>query len=179
MIEALLSAAAYPHPVGQIELLETHISWVILTGDYAYKIKKPVDLGFLDFSTLAKRRHYCAEELRLNRSWAPRLYLDVVPIVRTGDRYQVGGDGEPVEYAVRMRQFDQSMRLDHLIEAGRLAADDVLELADEVARRHLAAPRIEPNRRLQEITERLIWDNLDELHDEVPEAFLTKLHGWT
>jgi len=178
MIEALLSAAAYPHPASQIELLETHISWVILTGDYAYKIKKPVDLGFLDFTTLEQRRHYCEEELRLNRSWAPRLYLGVVPVVRTGDRYQVGGDGEPVEYAVRMRQFDQAMRLDHLIEAGRLTPDDVLELADEVARRHLAAPHIEPDGRLRETTEQLIWDNFDELRDDVPKAFLAKLHAW-
>lgn len=178
MIEALLSAAAFPHPVGHVELLETHVSWVVLTGDYAYKIKKPVDLGFLDFRTLAKRRHYCEEELRLNRGWAPRLYLDVVPIARHGDRYLVGGDGEPVEYAVRMRQFDQAMRLDHLIEAGRLTADDVLELADEIARRHLAAPRIEPDRRLKETTERLIWDNFDELRDEVPHVFLAKLRAW-
>ena len=81
MIDGLLSAAAYSHPVKRIELLETHISWIVLTGEFAYKIKKPVNLGFLDFRTLEQRRHFCEEELRLNRSWAPRLYLDVVPIV--------------------------------------------------------------------------------------------------
>ena len=73
MIEALLSAAAFPHPVGHVELLETHVSWVVLTGDYAYKIKKPVDFGFLDFSSLEKREHFCREELRLNRRLAPSL----------------------------------------------------------------------------------------------------------
>ena len=108
MIQGLLSAAAYPHAVGRIELLETHISWVVLTGEYAYKIKKPVELGFLDFRTLEKRRHYCEEELRLNKSWAPDLYLEVVPITRVGDVVTVGGEGTPVEYAVRMRQFEQS-----------------------------------------------------------------------
>jgi aminoglycoside phosphotransferase family enzyme len=76
----LLDAAAYPHEVGEIELVETHISWVILTGRYAYKIKKPVELGFLDFSTLEARRHFCEEELRVNRRTAPDLYLDVVPV---------------------------------------------------------------------------------------------------
>jgi aminoglycoside phosphotransferase family enzyme/predicted kinase len=178
MIEALLSAAAYSHPVGRIELLETHISWVILTGEYAYKIKKPVDLGFLDFRTLERRRHFCEEELRLNRGWAPRLYLDVVPIVREAGQYRVGGEGEPLEYAVRMRQFDQAKRLDHVIEAGCLTSDDVLELADEVARRHDSASRVEPDKRLVEATLRLIRDNFDELEDEVPSAFLARLRAW-
>ena len=178
MIEALLSAAAYSHPVGRIELLETHISWVVLTGEYAYKIKKPVDLGFLDFRTLERRRHFCEEELRLNRSWASRLYLDVVPIVYSEGQYRVGGVGVPVEYAVRMRQFDQAMRLDHLIEGGSLTAEDVLELADEVARRHNVARRVAPERQLQETTERLIWENFEELQDEVPDALLQRLRGW-
>jgi aminoglycoside phosphotransferase family enzyme len=178
MIEALLSAAAYSHPVSRIELLETHISWVVLTGEYAYKIKKPVDLGFLDFQTLERRRHYCEEELRLNRSWAPRLYLDVVPIVYSEGHYRVGGAGVPVEYAVRMRQFDQAMRLDHLIEGGSLTAEDVLELADEVARRHAAARRVAPERHFQETTEQLIWDNFDKLQDEVPDLLLQRLRDW-
>jgi aminoglycoside phosphotransferase family enzyme len=178
MIEALLSGAAYSHPVGRIELLETHISWVILTGEYAYKIKKPVDLGFLDFRTLERRRHYCEEELRLNRSWAPRLYLDVVPIVYADGTYRVGGAGVPVEYAVRMRQFDQAMRLDHLIERGSLTTEDVMELADEIARRHDAARRVAPESQLQKTTERLIWDNFDKLQDEVPDALLQRFRGW-
>ncbi len=78
LIRALLNPASYDHPVTTIELVETHISWVLLTGTYAYKIKKPVNLGFLDFSTLEKRRFYCEEELRLNRRFAPA-YLDVIP----------------------------------------------------------------------------------------------------
>ena len=80
LIAALRAPACYPHAVDNVELLQTHISCVLLAGDYAYKIKKPVNLGFLDFSTLGARRHYCEEELRLNRRTAPGLYLDVVPI---------------------------------------------------------------------------------------------------
>ena len=80
LIRALHSAARYPHPVTAVELIETHISWVLLTGAYAYKIKKPVNLGFLDFTSLERRRHFCEEELRLNRRLAPALYLGLVRI---------------------------------------------------------------------------------------------------
>src|SRR5574341_696619 len=80
LFAALLDPACYPHPVAGVRALETHISWVLLTGDFAYKIKKPVYLGFLDFSTLGLRRHFCEEELRLNRRLAPELYLDLVEI---------------------------------------------------------------------------------------------------
>jgi aminoglycoside phosphotransferase family enzyme/predicted kinase len=178
MIERLLSAAAFPHAVSRIELLETHISWVVLTGEFAYKIKKPVDLGFLDFRTLEKRRHYCEEELRLNRNWAPDLYLDVVPITQVGEALRVGGEGTPVEYAVRMRQFEQSARLDHLIEQGQLEESDVLELAEEIARRHARARPVPPKARLQSTTENLIWENFDELQGEVPDRFLDRLRVW-
>ena len=105
LINALLKPEAYNHPVDKIELLETHISWVILTGDFAYKIKKPVDFGFLDFSTLEKRRHFCEEELRLNRRFAAKLYLEVVSITGSEDQPRIDGDGEVLEYAVKMRQF--------------------------------------------------------------------------
>jgi len=178
MINALLSPVAYAHPVSRIECLETHISWVILTGEFAYKIKKPVDLGFLDFRTLEQRRHFCEEELRLNRAWASRLYLDVVPIVEVDGEVRVGGEGEPIDYAVRMRQFDQAMRLDHLVDAGRLTVDDVLELAEEIARRHTAARRVSQDTDLLATTERLIWDNFRELQGEVPDAFLRRLELW-
>src|SRR4030095_6185902 len=94
---------AYPHPCSHVELIETHISWVLLTGEFAYKIKKPVDFGFLNFSTLALRRHYCDEEVRLNRRFAESLYLDVVPITLEDGVARFGGSGEPIEYAVRMR----------------------------------------------------------------------------
>ena len=107
LVAALQDPACYPHPVERVEVLETHISWVILAGEFAYKVKKPVRLAFLDFTSLASRRFYCDEELRLNRRTAPGLYLDVVPIVGSVPRVRVGGTGPAIEYAVRMRRFAQ------------------------------------------------------------------------
>ncbi len=136
LIAALCRPAAFDHPAEHPELIETHISAVILAGDWAYKIKKPVDLGFLDFSTLERRRHFCEEELRLNRRLAPDLYRDVVPVVAGPDGPRFGGPGRPVEYAVRMRRFDQSAQLDRQLEAGALAARDMDEIAAHIAQFH-------------------------------------------
>ncbi len=136
LIKALLDEGAYPHPVSNVRLLNTHISWVILTGPYAYKIKKPLELEFLDYSTLEHRKHFCDEELRLNRRWAPELYVDVVPITGSFDAPSVGGEGEPIEYAVRMRQFSQQAQLDVQLEKGQLYEDDMLALAEMIARQH-------------------------------------------
>jgi aminoglycoside phosphotransferase family enzyme/predicted kinase len=136
----LLAPQVYPHAVRDVRLVETHISWVLLTGDYAYKIKKPVNFGFVDFSTLARRRQACIDELRLNRRYAPQLYLDLVPITGSEDRPRVGGDGEPFEYAVRMRQFPQSQQLDCLLAAGRLGTADMDALGEAVAAMHATAP---------------------------------------
>lgn len=117
-IRQLCQASAFDHPVTRIELIETHVSWVILTGRYAYKIKKPVDFGFLDFSTLEKRLFNCEEELRLNRRTSDQLYLAVVPVCRADGRLVVGGDGTVVEYAVKMRQFDPRATLLNLLQQG-------------------------------------------------------------
>ena len=142
-MDRLLAPAAYPHPVTSVTLIETHISWVFLTGDYVYKVKKPVNFGFLDFSSLERRRHFCEEEVRLNRRFAPTLYLNAVPIVgpptaarilRAGEVGGDGGDGEPIEWAVRLRQFDEAGRLDRLLDGGGLSAQGCTELASEMAR---------------------------------------------
>lgn len=140
LADALRDPACYPHPVNRIELIETHISWLLLTGPYAYKLKKPVGLGFVDFTTLARRRHFCDEELRLNRRLAPDLYLDVVPITGTPQAPRIGGDGEAIEYAVRMRQFAQEDLLDRRLAEGRLDPRHVDEIADTAAGFHHAAP---------------------------------------
>ena len=95
-IQELCRAEAFDHPTGEFTVRETHISWVILSGDYAYKLKKPVNFGFLDFSTLAQREHFCREELRLNRRFSPELYLDVVPVTRGDDGLIMGGDGSAI-----------------------------------------------------------------------------------
>ena len=105
LIEGLREARAFPHAIGPVRVVETHISWVLLTGDFAYKIKKPLDLGFLDYSTLALRKRFCEEELRVNRRYAPQIYLDVVAISASAQGPQIGGEGTVIEYAVRMRQF--------------------------------------------------------------------------
>lgn len=135
-LNALLSPQAWPQPAGPIELCETHISWVFLTGHYAYKIKKPVDFGFLDFSTLQKRKHFCEEEVRLNRRLAPDIYLDVVPVCGDARAPRVCGKGPVLEYAVRMRQFDPEMGFDRLLKRGELHADHMRLTAETLAGFH-------------------------------------------
>ena len=119
---ALLRPEAYDHPVQlPITLIETHISWVLLTGPYAYKLKRPVDLGFLNFSTAERRRHFCCEELRLNRRLSPDLYLDVVPLRGPLEQARFHGDGPVIDHAVRMRQFPQSALLSEVLRRGSTA----------------------------------------------------------
>lgn len=139
LIDSLLHETVYPHPVDNIRLLETHISWVILTGNVAYKIKKPIKLEFLDFSSLELRKHFCNEELRLNRRWAPELYLDVVPVCGTFEEPKIGGTDSPIEYAVRMKQFPQRAQLDAQLDAGLLVGRDMIELAEMIAAQHSVA----------------------------------------
>lgn len=144
LIDALRDPAAYPHTVSRIQVRETHISWVVLTGDFAYKIKKPVDLGFADFSTLERRRHFCDEELRLNRRFADDLYLGVSSLTRSDGRWQIEGAGPTVEYAVRMRQFDEEGLLSRLVDGGRLARSQIDELATVIAAAHRNAATAAP-----------------------------------
>ncbi|MFM5888010.1 MAG: adenylyl-sulfate kinase, partial [Dolichospermum sp.] len=120
-IQQMLQPGFYPHPVTEpIQLIQTHVSYVLLTGDYAYKLKKPVNFGFLDFSTLEKRQHFCHEELRLNQRGAGELYLEVIPITFSDEQYHLGGTGEAVEYAVKMRQFPQETLFSELFTNGNL-----------------------------------------------------------
>jgi aminoglycoside phosphotransferase family enzyme/predicted kinase len=136
LIRSLLSPAAYPHPTDNIRLIETHVSWLILTGDFVYKIKKPADLGFLDYSTLEKRKFFCEEELRLNLRFAPDLYLEVVGITGTEDEPSIGGDGPVIEYAVKMKQFPQPAQLDRLLDNDLLTRADMESAAAWVGRFH-------------------------------------------
>ncbi|MEX6503982.1 AAA family ATPase [Pseudomonas zhanjiangensis] len=142
LITALQNPALYPHPVDAFQVIETHISWVLLTGPYAYKIKKPMDFGFLDFTTLASRKHFCEEEVRLNQRLTEDLYLQVLPITGNEQAPQLGGDGEAIEYAVQMRQFPQSQLLGEVQARGELNDAHIDELAQLIARFHLDAPRV-------------------------------------
>jgi aminoglycoside phosphotransferase family enzyme/adenylate kinase family enzyme len=116
LIRTLTDASIWPHPAATVELVETHISYVLLVGEYAYKFKKPLDLGFLDFSTLELRHHFCLEELRINRRLAPSIYLEVVVITGSVDSPQIGGEGPPIEYAVKMRRFPEDGLLSRQVE---------------------------------------------------------------
>ena len=144
MIAALRDPRRYPHPVERVALLETHISWVLLTGRYAYKLKKPVSLGFLDFSTLEARRAACEEELRLNRRTAPDLYLEVVPVTGSETAPRLGGAGPAIDYAVKMREFPQDALLDRVAARGELAPELMDDLAAEVAAFHARVERAGP-----------------------------------
>ncbi|MDE3074557.1 MAG: AAA family ATPase [Chloroflexota bacterium] len=141
LVDALTEASAYPHPVDTVQVEQTHISWVFLAGDFAYKIKKPVNFGFLDYSTLEKRRFYCEEEVRLNRRLAPDVYIGVVPVTQQGGDTRMDGEGEVVEYAVKMRRLSAARMLDRLLEAGRVQASDIRRLAEVIAGFHASADR--------------------------------------
>jgi len=138
---ALLAATAYPHAAGHVTLIETHISWVFVTGELAYKVKKPVRLDFLDFSSLDRRRHFCEEELRINRRFAPQIYLGLSRVTRAHDgRLTIDGTGEVVDFAVRMRTFDREQELDRLLERGDIEAGEMHDLGSRLAASHAAAP---------------------------------------
>nr|NQY45618.1 AAA family ATPase [Chromohalobacter sp.] len=143
LIEALRQGRGFDHPVSRIEVYETHVSWVILTGDYAYKIKKPLDFGsFLDFSTLEKRRRLCEQEVRLNRRLAPALYLDTVAITGTPEAPSLGGSGTPFEYAVKMRQFSNRHLFSTLQASGELSEELLDDLVAQLVAFHEEAPRV-------------------------------------
>jgi uncharacterized protein len=133
---AALRTKAEQHAVRGAQLLETHISWVLLEGEFAWKIKKPIHLEFADFSTLERRQHFCHEELRLNRRLAPELYLDVVPVTGTIDAPLLGGRGTPIDFAVKMRRFPQDQLLAQVLERDELTAAHIDGLAETVADFH-------------------------------------------
>ncbi|MBI5592131.1 MAG: AAA family ATPase [Deltaproteobacteria bacterium] len=136
LIAALMKPGAYDPSIKKCELVETHASWVILTGVFAYKIKKPINLGFLDFSTLEKRRFCCEEELRLNQRLSPEIYLELAPIFGSPERPKWTGSGKAIEYAVKMAQFPQEAQLDRTLAGGNLQARHIDAFARLIARFH-------------------------------------------
>jgi aminoglycoside phosphotransferase family enzyme/predicted kinase len=181
LIDALMHPDAFDYQVTRIDLEETHISWLILTDDFVYKIKKPVVLDFLDFGCLEKRKFYCEEEIRLNQPWAPGIYVDVVPVTLDGEQPRFAGSGETIEYAVRMRRFDQDMRLDRQLELEKLTVQDMRELASKIAVRHKDAPAVAPDRRekVHALTKAFMWDNFNALDGFVDSATFDALKEWT
>ena len=136
LINALLDPACYPHDVERIEMIETHISFVFLTGPYAYKLKKAINLGFLDFTTLKLRHFFCKEERRLIHRLAPQLYLDIVSIDGTLQKPKIGIALDVLEFAVKMRQFPQEGLLSRVLSCSELTAVHIDELATSVAAFH-------------------------------------------
>ncbi|AVZ30271.1 AAA family ATPase [Nodularia spumigena] len=137
LIQQMLQPGFYPHKVTEpIQLIQTHISYVLLTGDYAYKLKKAVNFGFLDFSTLEKRKHFCQEELRLNQRGAAQLYLEVLPVTMVDEQHHLAGTGKAVEYALKMRQFPQEFLFSTLFEQGKLNETHLEDLGKVVAQYH-------------------------------------------
>ncbi|MDX1927545.1 MAG: AAA family ATPase [Pirellulaceae bacterium] len=144
-VEELRKPDAYPHPVGsEVLLIETHISWVLLAGEFAYKIKKPIHNNFIDYSSLALRKHYCEEELRLNQRFAKDVYLDVVAITNSHGHIRMADGGEPIEYAVRMRRFAADALLNYRVAHNLVDIHAVRSLAANIATFHSQALIAEP-----------------------------------
>src|SRR5271157_5867627 len=133
VIEALLCPEAYSEDPGKIELIQTHISYVFLTKDFVYKVKKPVNFGFLDFSTLEKRRFFCEKELELNRRLCPEIYLEVVTINKS-NVIKVNGYGEIVEYALKMKRLPQEKIMTQLLKERKVDDKTIDEIAKVIAR---------------------------------------------
>ena len=123
LFEQLKNTRFYGPDVKHVRVMQTHISYVALTGTYAYKVKKPVNFGFLDFSTLEKRKYYCEEEIRLNRRLCPDIYLDVLPITQTDNDFELNGRGTIVDYALKMKEFPQENIMTNLLKQGKITEE--------------------------------------------------------
>jgi aminoglycoside phosphotransferase family enzyme/predicted kinase len=172
-VAAMQTPAPYAalHEVREpVRLVETHVSWVFLTGSYAYKVKKPVRLPFLDYSTAARREWLCNEELRLNRRHAPELYLETVPICGHPDAPRVGVDGEAFEHTLRMRQFDRDDELSQLLRRAAVTSTDVADLATDLAQMHAQASPAEVAATFgaPDVVHRITRDNFRELGEWLP-----------
>lgn len=185
LIERLRAILFILSPCDHVDLIETHISFVLLAGEYAYKIKKSVNLGFLDFTTLSARRYYCEEELRLNRRYAPQLYLAVIPITGGAENPVLGGTGSPIEYAVQMRAFPQGDLASRALARGALRPHDIDVLAARIADFHDRIHRVDTSTGLgmpSGIRQAAI-DNIDEIERLLTTAAakheLERLRRWT
>lgn len=140
-VKELLNPALYGKGVKRVRLIQTHTSWVFIAGGFAYKVKKPVNFGFLDYTTLSARRFFCSEELRLNRLISPEIYLDVLPITDERGRLKIGGEGQVIDYCVKMKALPQSAIMTERLKKGEVSFEQVDEMARIVARFHQDAER--------------------------------------
>jgi len=141
LFDELSRSELYPHPVEVITTIETHISIVFLTGEFAYKLKKPVDFGFLDFTHLAERKRFCELEINLNRRTAPDLYLEVCPLYCKEGHLQFTPYGDPVEYVIKMAQFDPNLVLGRYLKDHTLSPSQIKDLTENIAAFHVSAEK--------------------------------------
>ncbi len=167
LLNALQNPDLFDHPVSNFTLMETHISWILLTGDYVYKIKKPVNFGFLDYSTLDRRQHFCREEVRLNRRLAPDLYLDVISVHGSESAPNLRGEGPVIDYMVMTRQFRQQDLLGNMQRAGTLEPAHIDSLAAKLADFH---------QHIERAALGSAWGEPDNLHAPVADNF-TDIRG--
>lgn len=185
LITSLMHPDQFDPPPEKCTLIETHISWVILAGSYVYKIKKAIDLGFLDFSTLEKRHFFCEEELRLNKRLAPEIYLSVVPITGSVEQPRWAGEGEPIEYAVKMRAFPQEAQLDRALAIGGIQPRQIDILAKVIADFHALAEVAEMKSRYgdPDVIFQPIEENFRQIREHVTDVNilqkLSELEQWT
>ena len=170
VVGALMKPEAYDEEPGQIELTQTHISLVFLTRKFVYKVKKAVDLGFLDFTTLEKRRHFCEKELELNRRMCGDMYLEVVPINRS-NVIKIKGEGEAVEFAVKMKRMPQEKMMSKLLEENKVGSRLVDRIAKIIAEFHSKA---ETNRRISKFGSLAIIETNWEENFEQTQEFVGK-----
>jgi len=176
--DAFFHAEIYPHVTATVEMIQTHISWVFLAGDYAYKLKKPVHFGFLDFSTLAARKHFCEQELQLNRRLSPEIYLAVLPLYQHGSGYGLQPPGVIVDYCLQMVRFQQSDLLEKRLQSDRFDPRWLDMLAHDItlfhrAQKPIASDKIDHCRLLHEH----IRTNLDVAATHIPAAIVPS--AWT
>src|SRR4030067_3018908 len=148
--KALLNPAIYPDFPKEVKFIEPHISLVFLTREYVYKVKKPVDFGFLDFTSLGKRKYFCEQEVKLNRRLSPDIYLGVVEITFDRDRISFNGKGQVEEYAVQMKRIPEELLLDKLLEKGQVDRKMMEAVSERLARFYASA---EANRKFKKFSQ--------------------------
>ncbi len=151
-IQQLVDQKTLPDQPHSVKLVETHISWVLITPTHAYKIKKPLTFSFLDFSTLDKRRHFCREEFELNSRLAPDMYLGVLPVREKDGQPFIGKqEGTIIDYAVHMKRMDDSRQMDKLLRQGKVNKEDLTKIADQLALFHQQTKKAEGKEDVSEI----------------------------
>lgn len=182
-VQKLVINKALPQSTRELQLIETHISWVLLADTFVYKLKKPVKLSFLDFSTVEKRKYSCEQEVLLNRRLAPDMYLGVVPVTSDEGKLQVGGHGEVIDHAVWMKRMDESRQMDLQVQSGEVTARNMKPLAEVVARFHGEARTVRVSETWKELHAEFAdiegqKEFLDAHYQEETGLLLEEVSGW-